>query len=147
MIKQNDELLNRNIRKSGCYLLSLLWIAQVENKKVLSSGEINMLYKLFLDKGWIDAACTIQQPDKILNYVLDDIKIYQVGIFQDGEYTFWGWVNDEKFDWSIIQHDTAGYYRTHFVVGDNTFGEMFDPLEGKGYKSTGTNRFVLYKIF
>lgn len=147
MIYQNNNKLLKSINKSGCNFLSLLWIIQIENKKVLSSDDINKLYKYFLVTGYIDKSCMVIKPDHILNTLLENKRIHQIGVLKDEKYKYWGWVKKKKHDWSVIQYNTTGTYGTHFVVGDKEFNEFYDPLQGKGYKSTGVGKILLYKIF
>lgn len=148
MIYQNDKQLLKPIRKYGCYMRSLLWITEVENRRVLHPQEINSYYSRFLSLKYIDENCTVKKPDEILNMALEskDFLIHQVGIEEDGKKTFWGWVKTEDFDWVILHHATTGEIGTHFTVADRHYHEFFDPWDGD-YETKGIERFILYKKF
>ena len=147
MVFQNDEGLNKNIRASGCYFLSLLYIAQIENNYEYTVGSINSFYKYCVRQGYIDKTCTIIKPDNILNHLLkDDKKIYQIGVIQDGESTYWGWVRNYHYEWVILQHETNSSYGTHFTVVNPLQIEQYDSMKGKGYTSNKITRSVLYQL-
>lgn len=148
MINQHSKELDKHIQKSGCYFLCLLWIIQIENRIVLSAKNINDIYTYMVDNSWMDENCTIKKPDNILNYLLDTVKIHQIGQKQDDEdETYWSWVKDKEYDWVIMQHKTSGSIGTHFTVGDKNWNEFYDPLDGRGYNSSGINRWIFYKVF
>lgn len=149
MVFQKDRELNRFIQNSGCNMLSLLFIAQLENKKVMSVTDVNNLYKYFLDKKYIDKDCTVLKPDEIFKTVLIGKKIHQVGSIVDDKESYWSWVSPQyqNFDWTIACHKTPGKEGKHFIACDKYFNEFYDPLLGRGYQSLGIERYLLYKIF
>jgi hypothetical protein len=153
MIKQHNKFLKQEIQDSGCYLLTLLMIAKIERKKKLSPTDVNIIYKTLVDEGAIEEDCTILKPDDVIaagiEYMGGDERIYQIGVKEDGKETFWGWVKpeDRKPEYYVADHDTSGYYGSHFILVDKCGETLYDPLFGEGWSSTGIDKIVYYRRF
>jgi hypothetical protein len=146
MVYQKDKYLLKEIQSSGCYYLSLLYMCQIENKSVLSADDINKLYKYFVKEKFMDKHCTITNPDGIINYVLENKKIHQVGSSIQGRYTYCGFVKDKSFDWVLACYKTSGKYGTHWILMDKNYKEFYDPLLGD-FDGMGIEKYILYKLY
>jgi hypothetical protein len=154
MIDQHDKKLRKDVQKSGCLFLSLLFIAQMEAKKVLTTGDVNNLYDICTEKLYMEKDCSCKNPDGVLRaalaYLSCDKKIHQTGSIQQGEEpTYWGWVDDknEGWDWLTLKIKTSGHYGTHFVIADEDNGIIYDPMYGKGYTRVSDDVKIIYKVF
>jgi len=151
VVDQHSKKFIKHIIKTGCYFLSLGAIQQIKYCTVLDEKKINTIYKYCVQKGFILEDCEVKNPDGVLKAYAKfidraDDKIYQVGVF-DGSFTYWQWVKDESWNWCIVEHKTPGKYGSHFVLGDVNGNTIYDPLFGKGWKSKGINKIILYKNF
>ena len=147
-LKQNNNLLNPNIRATGCYFRSLIGIAETKFQRYLTSKQINELYDFCIQNP------EIMLPNCYMNEKLTkvvelaalkfshSIKCYQLGIYQGNEFIFWNNYNKNYTD-TIIQWKTE--MGTHFTQADKNMNEIFDPWQGK-IKKLYKTKIILYKV-
>ncbi len=137
LLKQTDKKLKRKINQFGCYFMSMLAIAQIEEEKVFSAEEINQLYDEAVEKNYMTAKCYVRKPDEIAQLAFkkfgNNKRTYQVGrIDAEGEKRFWGWVENnpkyKEYKYLIIRWEMDNDdYPEHFTLGLINEGEIYDP--------------------
>lgn len=122
MILQTNHKLKPQIQKYGCYLMSLLWLA---DERDVTPERVNLLYESFLKFKWINENCLILYPAKILGFfgvMTQQAMDSDAGVKM--EPTYKPFPNELE----IICYSMPKY--SHFVVGDGTGGIAYDPYGG-----------------
>ena len=105
------------IGKSGCYFLSILYIAETQTKKTFDVLE---LYEKALKEKWIDNDCFMENPAAMMSYLLGkkvDCRHDVVGVKP----------KDNEFEITRYELKETGVTYGHFVVTRN--GKLiYDPF-------------------
>lgn len=128
LILQTDPRLCTEINKWGCNLRSIIAIAEMEAKSALSPELIQSCYDWSVHDA-IDPDCTVNKPDKILNWALSLLLPGVIGnqigsIKPHALFAFWGWTRH----YTILKGITAHGF--HFRLGNNEGRLIFDPMPG-----------------
>jgi len=98
----------------GCYFLSLLHLVKSDY------GAIT-LYRLALDKKYIDPDCYVRDPGAVLRLAAGEK--WEVR-HEPANYIPW----ENEFEILRFERKTTGTTYSHFVVGDGRGGVAYDPL-------------------
>lgn len=119
MILQRDPRMREEIKKNGCYLMSLLYLANKLANVPLSAELITGdLFNVFVANGWMNANCYILNPEGILRYL--GVEARYTGVHEKPDRPC---VSGE-IEVLYFKHPTAG---GHFVAGDGEGHVAFDP--------------------
>lgn len=144
-IKQNDSLLNPNIRATGCYFRSLIGIAETLYQRYMTAKQINELYTRCVPNIML-ANCYVNDPAEIIKMAAIELgyscKCFQRGLYQGNEFIFWNNIYRNYTD-TIIQWKTS--IGSHFTQADENMNEVYDPWNGK-IKKMYKQRIILYEV-
>ena len=129
------------MKNVGCFVRSIGWICEQIAEKALKAKEIDYLWEESQRLGYINENDEVVNPHKIGEVALsilgvgDQFSLYQVGLFENGQQTFWGWVMNrpefKKVHFLIqkisVVDSPSGY---HFRVVDHLGRVLFDPWKG-----------------
>lgn len=122
----------KNIYDFACYFLDLLYVGRNYQESTLT--DILEYYKVFTEKGWMDADCFVKQPTKILEYVTN--RKYSVTISKtipkDAKFVIGYWFNKK-----------TGFH--HFVVMNKDNKVVWDSIPNSKTVQEGT--IESYRIF
>lgn len=123
ILYQND-IDNLQIQKSGCYLMSIIFLAFEKIKKNMKKDEIIEIYKECLEKNLINVNCYVFEPLKIFNLIFNKFKsnfecILFNKIFQDD-------LNNTIYT-DYIASVRAYNVPSHFIVIDKNKNIIYDP--------------------
>jgi hypothetical protein len=131
MVLQTEKELGAFINEWGCYLCSLLAVAEEQRKKTFEAHEVMSIYlaamhvgivsrEVWDDKGKPADGCTILDPDALLRLAGGKGTVRKV----DGS----GYQASSGESQVLCFHNPrTGFY--HFVVGDGKGKVKWDPLE------------------
>ena len=117
MILQTDSRLSKEINVSGCYFMSLLYLANRETGYKLSIPIIERLYMQFIELDFMDENCYILDPEGILNYL--GVKCKYTDRHESPKYRC------TRAEIEILCLKYTGY--KHFVVGDGFSHVTYNP--------------------
>ena len=117
MILQRDPRLNAAIHKYGCYMMSILFLCNKYKNVELSTGDINDLYILFIDAGYMDEECFINDPSAIFGFM--GLGVYY---YDRHDPPFYSCQKDEI---EILRFQYIKW--KHFVAGDGASHVAYDP--------------------
>lgn len=119
MILQRDPRMREEIKKNGCYLMSLLYLANKLANVPLSAELIaGDLFDVFVSSGWMTDECYVLNPDRILRYF--GVEAEYTGTHEKPERL----CAHDEVEILFFRHPTAG---GHFVVGDGAGHVAYDP--------------------
>ena len=118
MILQTDKRLNGSINKYGCYLMSLLFLANKYTGYQLSVEKINDLYMELQALGFMDHNCYIQDPHGILRHLGLDATYRQR--HDPPGYK----CRSNEIELLCLQYSSYN----HFVVGDSNGNIAYNPM-------------------
>ncbi len=118
MILQRDPRMREEIKKNGCYLMSLLYLANKLTNVPLSAQLITGdLFDVFVANGWMNANCYILNPERILRYF--GVEASYTGVHEKPDRP----CAAGEIEVLYFKHPTAG---GHFVAGDGSGHIAFD---------------------
>ena len=117
MILQRDKRLVGPIHKYGCYMMSILFLCNKYKNVELSAGDINDLYILFIDAGYMDEECFINDPSAIFGFM--GLGVYY---YDRHDPPFYSCQKDEI---EILRFQYIKW--KHFVAGDGASHVAYDP--------------------
>lgn len=118
MILQTDNRLPKLVNRYGCYFMSLLFLANKYTGFKLSTTVIVKLYNNFIEMGYMDKNCYIQNPDRILsNLGLNGVYAQR---HDPPKYK----CKHDEIEILCLQYPTY----THFVVGDGLGHIAYNPM-------------------
>ncbi|MEL5717256.1 DUF261 family protein [Treponema pedis] len=151
IIKQNSQGLNPDIKATGCFFTSCLFIAQANAGKNLTKEQYNVLYEKAHTLGFMKNRDMVVS-DKVINLAFEELgvkkKAYEVGTDKAG---FYGWVQKnkayQKIDACIqkIKQPHGSRYPYHFRVTGKKGELLFDPYSPE-VKSAGSELIIWYCI-
>lgn len=118
MILQTDNRLPAAINKYGCYLMSLLFIANKYTGYKLSTTVISKLYMDFQERGYMDSNCYIQDPAGILKHL--GLKAIYNQRHDPPKYK----CGKDEIELLCLQYSNYN----HFVVGDGRGHIAYNPM-------------------
>ena len=149
-IKQNDPRLNAFMQKSGCFIRSAELLAEIKTGRALTAEQINQIFIDAKKHQFIDENNLVTTSDGIANLALKALgcsgNFVEVGKFENGVTTWWGWVIGTKWaraDALIQKIHQNGPQGTHFRVVDNR-GHLIEDPHDPVIKSTGIYYSILY---
>jgi hypothetical protein len=118
MILQTDPRLRPEINEYGCYMMSILYLAEKNGGESPGAELINSLYDRFVRMGLMTASCKILNPEHIFAYmglIVEYTDKHELPTRECGP--------DEL---EILKFTRPGY--SHFVAGDGAGGVEYDPM-------------------
>ena len=102
----NKQLVCNKIGKSGCYFLSLVWIAE---RLLDKSIDVIELYVQAVAKSWMGEDCFMENPAAMLSYVLGKaVDVKHAGL----DYI----LGENEYEITRYELRETGITYTHFVV-------------------------------
>ena len=117
MILQRDPRLNDAIHKYGCYFMSILFLSNKYTNCEISCGAILDTYTIFIDSGWMDEQCFVNDPEAMFGYMGLPVYYYD---WHDPPY-----YSCQKDEIEILRFQYINW--KHFVVGDGASRVAYDP--------------------
>ena len=118
MILQTDNRLNKQINMYGCYFMSLLFIANRHIGYKLSTTVITKLYTDFIELGFMESNCFINDGDGILNYL--GLECRYTNKHESPDYE----TSHKQIEILCLKYPS---YK-HFVVGDGFGNIAYNPM-------------------
>ena len=117
MILQRDQRLNPVLQKYGCYLMSILFLANKHTNCELSTGMINEIFQILIDHGYVEEDAYIRNPDKVFDFMGLPVYYYDQHLPPNQDC--------EKDEIEILMFQKGNW--KHFVVGDGKGYVAYDP--------------------
>lgn len=120
MILQTDTRLNANIQRTGCYFMSILYLANKHAQTPWDTAAINHVYEEAVSEGFMGANCFVYNPDGIFR-----LAGLRVRYTQHHEAPTRVCADNEIEILRFKHADFPGY--SHFVVGNGIGFVTHDP--------------------
>ena len=161
LLKQNDKQLIYPIREVGCFFRSALAIAEMTCGKLFSASEINEMWFVCQDKGFIVNREMVKGGAPVMNLAFDLLfekygaehyKAIEIATSRKGVVEFYPSIPKEmrRTDAFICKRKTPKTlkYPYHFVVNDAKGDLLFDPYtpDVQGTTEAYTVHFFIKKI-
>lgn len=117
MILQRDPRLRPEIQEWGCYLMSILFLANKMINIPIDPVLINEFYISFLKRGWMTKSCKILKPQEIFDYLA--CSVHYTDRWEPADY------NTADNEIEILCFTYNG--KTHFCAGDGHGHVAYDP--------------------
>lgn len=120
MILQRDSRLTGQIQDSGCYFMSILYLANKHAMTEWTIGDIHNVYDTAIDRGFMLPNCFIKDPDEI--FALAGLETRYTQHHEAPTRV----CADDEVEILRFKHPDWDWY-SHFVVGDGFGNVAHDP--------------------
>jgi len=117
MILQRDPRLNPTIRRYGCYLLSIFFLVNKYTNCEISTGMINEIFQILIDRGFMEEDAYIRDPAAIFDFMGLPVYYYDQHLPPNQDC--------KKDEIEILMFKKGGW--RHFVTGDGKGHVAYDP--------------------
>lgn len=126
MILQTHTCFNEDIKRFGCYFMSLIYLASQKASRSFSKGDVKFFYEHFIDNDWMNKHCFILLPGEILKFL--GLKVEYLG-HREGHVPTLG----DEFEILCFERTYTtkeGKQKTykHFCTGDGLGHVAYDPM-------------------
>ena len=140
LLKQTSKRLYKDINQVGCFFRSSIAIAELKCEKALSAHDINKIWNLGEEKGFIVNRELVKGGAPITNlafqllsekYGMPLYKSYEVGTIRDGKVNYYKSIPDNMKEYSFvirkIRRPKGSPYPFHFVLLPFAKEPVWDP--------------------